>query len=58
MDASNGLCQGCFRTLDEIAVWSQLDDPARRHILAEVARRRLEPSVQEGDSSHASKPND
>ncbi|MDP2882503.1 MAG: DUF1289 domain-containing protein [Azonexus sp.] len=49
MDASNGLCQGCFRTLDEITVWSRLDDAGRQHILADVARRRREQAPQESD---------
>ncbi len=42
MDATSGLCQGCSRTLDEIAAWSRLDDAARTTILAAVAARRGE----------------
>jgi predicted Fe-S protein YdhL (DUF1289 family) len=42
MDASNGLCRGCFRTLDEITVWSRTDDATRAQILAAVTRRRME----------------
>ena len=38
-DAS-GLCTGCLRTLDEIAVWSLLDDEMRRDVLAAIAERR------------------
>lgn len=49
MDASSGLCQGCFRTLDEITAWSCIDDPARTRILADVARRRLEQDPRKGD---------
>lgn len=45
MDSDSGLCTGCLRTLDEIAEWSRLDDPARRRILAKVATRRREPVV-------------
>lgn len=41
MDESTGLCEGCFRTLDEIALWSQLDDDTRRDVLDAVARRRF-----------------
>ena len=41
MDARTGLCQGCFRTLDEITAWSRIDDPARSAILANIAQRRL-----------------
>ena len=42
MNATSGLCQGCSRTLDEIAAWSRLDDAARSTILAAVAVRRGE----------------
>jgi hypothetical protein len=49
MDATSGLCLGCLRTLDEITAWSRLDDPARQHILADVARRRREHAPQESD---------
>ena len=40
MDAASGLCIGCYRTLDEIAAWSRLDDTARTRILAAVQQRR------------------
>ena len=40
MDASTGLCVGCLRTLDEIAVWGALDDDARRDVLQAIAARR------------------
>ena len=35
-----GWCEGCMRTLDEIAGWSRLDDPAKRDVLARLADRR------------------
>ena len=38
--ASTGLCVGCLRTLDEIAVWGALDDDARRDVLQAIAARR------------------
>jgi len=40
MDEATGLCAGCLRTLDEITVWSMLDDEMRRDVLAAVAQRR------------------
>ena len=40
MDAKTGLCRGCFRTLDEIAAWSVLDDDARRAVMAALPARR------------------
>ena len=56
MDAASGLCIGCFRTIDEITVWSRIDDAARVNILASVARRRMENEPDTGqptmNSSH------
>ncbi|ATE61337.1 DUF1289 domain-containing protein [Thauera sinica] len=40
MSAETGLCEGCQRTMDEIACWSRSSDAERRAILALVARRR------------------
>lgn len=40
-----GFCSGCFRTLDEIACWANVDDEARRRILAAVAQRRARPDA-------------
>jgi len=42
MDAVTGLCEGCFRTLEEIAGWSALDDAARRAVWARLLRRAEE----------------
>lgn len=39
MDAASGLCEGCFRTLDEIAHWRTLDDPARLAVWSRVEQR-------------------
>jgi len=44
IDPDAGLCQGCYRTRDEIAAWSRLDDAAKRALLVELdARRRNHP---------------
>jgi len=48
MDAPSGLCIGCFRTIDEITVWSKTDDATRAHILAAVSQRRLTQAPGEG----------
>jgi predicted Fe-S protein YdhL (DUF1289 family) len=42
MDATSGLCQGCWRTIGEITDWSRLDDAAKIGILTAVTRRRQE----------------
>ena len=40
MDQATGYCAGCFRTLDEIAAWSVLDDAERRAVWLALADRR------------------
>ena len=40
MDEATGLCEGCQRTLDEIACWSLLDDADKREVWQQLARRR------------------
>ncbi|VXC63139.1 conserved hypothetical protein [Burkholderia sp. 8Y] len=40
MNPQTNFCDGCFRTLDEIAAWSAYDDAAKRSVLARVASRR------------------
>jgi uncharacterized protein len=32
MDASTGWCEGCLRTIDEIAGWSTFDDEAKHAV--------------------------
>jgi len=49
MDAANGLCIGCWRSLDEIAGWAIADDTVRATILAAVARRRQEHAGSEAE---------
>jgi len=53
MNADTGLCVGCFRSLDEIARWSGLDDAGKARVLDAVASRRARlaspaPARQEG----------
>jgi len=40
IDPASGLCEGCLRTLDEIAAWGSLDDDARRAVWSAIERRR------------------
>ena len=40
IDAASGWCEGCLRTLDEIAAWSGLDEAARRAVCAQLVLRR------------------
>jgi uncharacterized protein len=41
IDEATGLCAGCFRTLDEIAEWSLLDDADKRAVWEALAQRRV-----------------
>ena len=40
MCPDTGWCEGCQRTIAEIAAWSRASDDERRRILAAVAARR------------------
>jgi predicted Fe-S protein YdhL (DUF1289 family) len=53
MDPANGLCRGCFRTIDEITAWSRISDTARTAILASVAERRaVSPAPTKPSTQH------
>jgi len=40
IDQVTGCCAGCFRTIDEIAAWSVLDDDEKRAVWAALPVRR------------------
>ena len=40
LGASGSLCIGCFRTVDEIALWGGMTDDERREVLAALPERR------------------
>jgi uncharacterized protein len=41
MNAQTGLCEGCQRTLEEIAEWSTASEEWKRAVWEEILRRRL-----------------
>jgi len=41
MNPRNGLCEGCLRTIDEIAAWSRMDDDEKRAVWTLLDERRL-----------------
>ena len=45
MDARTGWCEGCLRTLDEIAAWAQLDDADKRVVWRLLDERRASGEV-------------
>lgn len=40
MHAGSGLCEGCLRTLDEIAAWGTLGDDAKRAVWVLIEQRK------------------
>jgi predicted Fe-S protein YdhL (DUF1289 family) len=46
MDAATGWCEGCFRTLDEIAAWSTLDGDGKRAVWQQIGQRALSQEKQ------------
>jgi uncharacterized protein len=46
MNMDSELCEGCLRTLDEIAAWGRMDDATKREVWQLIAQRlsRAEPS--------------
>ena len=41
MDEASGWCEGCLRTLDEIACWSLLDDAEKAAVVQALDERRV-----------------
>lgn len=39
LDAVSGLCEGCGRTRDEIALWGSMPEPQRRAVMATLDER-------------------
>jgi uncharacterized protein len=40
MNPDTALCEGCWRTLDEIAAWSGMSAEDKRSVLAQLPARR------------------
>ena len=40
IEPGSGWCEGCLRTIDEIAAWGALDDDARREVWKRLPERR------------------
>jgi len=44
VDPGTGLCEGCLRTLEEIARWRELDNAEKWAVLAQLGARRVAPA--------------
>ena len=40
INPENGYCRGCYRTLNEIANWSELSDPEKLEVWSELTKRK------------------
>jgi predicted Fe-S protein YdhL (DUF1289 family) len=43
MNPDTGLCDGCLRTLDEIAAWSAMSPDQKRAVIAQLPKRGSRP---------------
>ncbi|HTH80820.1 MAG TPA: DUF1289 domain-containing protein [Ramlibacter sp.] len=39
MDMDTGLCEGCLRTLDEIAAWGRMSEEEKRDVWTQLSER-------------------
>jgi predicted Fe-S protein YdhL (DUF1289 family) len=46
LDPATGWCKGCFRTIDEIASWTQLGPAGRKAVVEAAAARRPVPAAK------------
>jgi uncharacterized protein len=53
MNEATGLCDGCLRTIDEIAAWSTLDDVAKRAVWDAIEARHAQWLTQRFDGTAA-----
>ena len=52
MDPATQLCEGCFRTLDEIAAWSGLGEQGRREVWRRIGERALAHAKSQADEEN------
>jgi predicted Fe-S protein YdhL (DUF1289 family) len=57
MDEASGWCSGCLRTLEEIAAWSTLDEPAKLAVWRRLPARRVEARRLRNDRPTPAAPN-
>jgi len=40
MNESSGLCEGCFRTIDEIRAWWDMDNDGKAQVMQVIEQRQ------------------
>ena len=51
IEPRSGWCEGCLRTIDEIAAWGALDDRTRREIWKQLPARRAARAASDAGSN-------
>lgn len=46
MDRQRRWCEGCLRTIDEIAGWSRMDESSKRAVHARLPERRAQRAAE------------
>ena len=41
IDATNGFCQGCYRTVDEIKAWFEMSQTEKKQLILRLEERQL-----------------
>jgi uncharacterized protein len=54
MNAESRLCEGCLRTLDEIASWGGMSDQEKRLVCDQIERRKGSKVMPGSDRDHPS----
>ena len=54
VDPRSGLCDGCFRTIDEIAGWTSMSEAGKREVWLRLGERAAASSVQPTDAGEPS----
>jgi predicted Fe-S protein YdhL (DUF1289 family) len=56
MDPVTQMCEGCFRTLDEIADWSRMADERRREVWRRIGERALTAALSQPEGEQVPGP--
>ena len=51
MDPASELCEGCLRTLDEIALWGRMEEAGKREIWRLISDRLVLRQAQDEDKA-------
>lgn len=51
LDAAGQFCSGCFRSLDEIGLWTQLSNAERARVLERLPQRRRQYETAHGSAT-------